>query len=154
MAGTPYIIKWASGDDIVNPVFTGVTIDKNDRSFDNGAVGNQRVRFTGTYKSTPFDSEDKSILLLGGKNTLYYPTTGAGIGAQRAYFKLGSEAALARLTSFNIDFGEGEVTGIIGVREVREANDNSWYSIDGRKLDGKPTKKGVYINNGRRIVIK
>ena len=154
VAGTPYIIKWASGDDIVNPVFTGVTIDKNDRSYDNGAVGNQRVRFTGTYKSTPFDSEDKSILLLGGKNTLYYPTTGAGIGAQRAYFKLGSEAALARLTSFNIDFGEGEVTGIIGVREVREANDNSWYSIDGRKLDGKPTKKGVYINNGRRIVIK
>jgi hypothetical protein len=29
-----------------------------------------------------------------------------------------------------------------------------WYTMDGRKLEGKPTKKGLYINNGRKIVIK
>lgn len=29
-----------------------------------------------------------------------------------------------------------------------------WYSIDGRKLNGKPTKKGLYINNGKKVVIK
>jgi len=28
------------------------------------------------------------------------------------------------------------------------------FTIDGRKLDGKPTKKGVYIVNGRKVVIK
>ena len=31
---------------------------------------------------------------------------------------------------------------------------DGWYTMDGRKLDGKPTKKGLYINNGRKIVIK
>ncbi|MBE6262269.1 MAG: hypothetical protein E7107_15945 [Prevotella sp.] len=31
---------------------------------------------------------------------------------------------------------------------------NGWYTMDGRKLEGKPTKKGLYINNGRKIVIK
>ena len=29
-----------------------------------------------------------------------------------------------------------------------------WYTIDGRKLNAKPTKKGIYINNGNRFVIK
>ena len=31
---------------------------------------------------------------------------------------------------------------------------DGWYTMDGRKLEGKPTKKGLYINNGRKIVIK
>ena len=29
-----------------------------------------------------------------------------------------------------------------------------WYSIDGRKLSGKPTKKGLYINNHKTAVVK
>ena len=84
-AGTPYIIKWTADanyvdDDehnIASPVFSGVTIDKTDRSYDNGISGDNRVRFLGTYKSTAFGAEDKSILLMGGANTLYYPTAGA-----------------------------------------------------------------------------
>ena len=30
----------------------------------------------------------------------------------------------------------------------------AWYSLDGRKLDAKPTKKGLYIHNGNKVVIK
>ena len=30
----------------------------------------------------------------------------------------------------------------------------AWYTLDGVRLSGKPTKKGLYINNGRKIVIK
>ena len=158
-AGTPYIIKWESGVNIENPVFYGVTIDKTDRSYDNGQSGDIRVRFLGTYKSTAFDSENKSILLMGGENTLYYPTSGAGIGAQRAYFKIGSDAALARrLTSFSIDFGdEGTLTGITDRNYDNDNNfcpENAWYSLDGRMLDGKPTRAGLYINNGNIVVIK
>ena len=29
-----------------------------------------------------------------------------------------------------------------------------WYTINGVKLDGKPTAKGLYIVNGKKIVIK
>ncbi|MBR5325262.1 MAG: hypothetical protein IKU49_02080 [Prevotella sp.] len=29
-----------------------------------------------------------------------------------------------------------------------------WYSIDGRKLSGKPTRKGIYVRDGRKVVIK
>ena len=30
----------------------------------------------------------------------------------------------------------------------------AWYTLDGVRLSGKPTKKGLYINNGKKIVIK
>ena len=160
-AGTPYIIKWASGDNIVSPVFSGVTIDSDMHPYDTAeesVTTDERVRFLGTYKSTAFDAEDKSILLMGGENTLYYPTAGAGIGAQRAYFKIGSDGALLarRLTAFNIDFGDDEATGIISLStDSKDSKDNAaWYSLDGRKLQGKPSRAGVYINNGIKIVIK
>ena len=29
-----------------------------------------------------------------------------------------------------------------------------WYTIDGRKLNGKPTMKGIYVVNGKKVVIK
>jgi hypothetical protein len=29
-----------------------------------------------------------------------------------------------------------------------------WYTLDGRKMNGRPAQKGVYINNGRAVVVK
>ena len=158
-AGTPYIIKWASGDNLTEAdlVFEGVVIDDTDRSYDNGISGDNRVRFLGTYSSTTFTAADNSILLLGAANKLYYPQNGAGIGAQRAYFKIGEDGASgARITSFNIDFGDDEATGIISVHGSGSmvSGADGWYSLDGRKLSGKPSVKGVYVNNGRKVIIK
>ena len=34
------------------------------------------------------------------------------------------------------------------------ADSDEWYSIDGRKLNGKPDAKGLYIKNGKKVVIK
>jgi hypothetical protein len=58
------------------------------------------------------------------------------------------------LTAFDIDFGDGEkVTGIIS--NSAETRDNEgWYTIDGRKFNGKPTVSGVYVNKGRKVLIK
>ena len=160
-AGTPYIIKWASGTDLTaaNLVFNDVTIDAAQHDYDNRQDGDQRVRFVGTYAPLSFDAENKSILMMGAANTLYYPQSGAGIGAQRAYFKIGSDGALLarRLTAFNIDFGDDEATGIISIEsgKLKIENDaDAWYSLDGRRLSAKPSRAGVYINNGIKIVIK
>ena len=51
----------------------------------------------------------------------------------------------------------GQVTGIgeIDTQTGEVTLDTgSWYTIDGKKLNGRPTKKGLYINNGHKIVIK
>ena len=51
-----------------------------------------------------------------------------------------------------------ETGGQTGIETVQSSKFNvqcdSWYTLDGRKLQGKPTKKGVYINGGRKVVIK
>ena len=31
---------------------------------------------------------------------------------------------------------------------------DTWYSIDGRRLSGKPTRKGLYLKNGQKIVVR
>ena len=127
-------------------MFEGVTIEATKHDYDTNkesVTTDERVRFLGTYKSTTFNAEDKSILLMGGGNALYYPTAGAGIGAQRAYFKIGSDGALLarRLTAFNIDFVDDEATGIISL------------STDS-KDSNQPTAKGLYIVNGKKVIVK
>ena len=57
-----------------------------------------------------------------------------------------------RLVSSN-----GETTGIgeIDTKTGEMTFDSeAWYTLDGVRLSGKPTKKGLYINNGKKIVIK
>ena len=91
---------------------------------------------------------------MGGENKLYSPTSGASIGAQRAYFKIGDGNADARLlTDFSIDYGDGEATGL-NLTPTLSQGEGVWYTLDGRKLQGKPTTKGVYIVNGKKTIIK
>ncbi len=44
-------------------------------------------------------------------------------------------------------------TGIENVNVNGNVNGN-WYTIDGRLLNGKPQQRGIYINNGRKVIIK
>ena len=47
---------------------------------------------------------------------------------------------------------EGEATGVNEVKEVNEVNDNSWYNLAGQRV-AQPTK-GLYIVNGKKVIIK
>lgn len=50
----------------------------------------------------------------------------------------------------------GQTTGIENIEKERntEATDAPYYTIDGVRLTTKPTKKGLYIQNGKKMVIK
>lgn len=48
----------------------------------------------------------------------------------------------------------GETSGIEQVPTVNKTTDDNWYTINGQLLNGKPTLKGVYINSGKKIVVK
>ena len=49
--------------------------------------------------------------------------------------------------------GDVDAIGEIDL-ETGEFDFSGWYTLDGVKLSGKPTAKGIYINNGKKIVIK
>ena len=38
------------------------------------------------------------------------------------------------------------------VKEVKEVKDNSWYTLDGIKVTIQPKQKGIYIQNGKKVV--
>jgi len=76
-----------------------------------------------------------------------------GIGAHRCWLNVTKSTTNgARMLGINTG---GENTGIETTNFTNPANSSgAWYGIDGRKLDGKPTKKGLYIYNGKKHVIK
>ena len=54
------------------------------------------------------------------------------------------------------DMTNGDTTGIEDVRGLMSdgRSEGAWYDLNGRKLQQKPTRKGVYLNNGHKVVIK
>ena len=69
------------------------------------------------------------------------------IGANKAYLSI--QNSNARQISLVFD---NEATGIQTSKFTKETN-SEWYTIDGRKVTA-PTKKGVYILNGKKVVNK
>ncbi len=167
-AGVPYVIMWAEGDDIVNPVFTERQITAtyaNSKSFTSEGCD---VEFVGTYSPAALAPNTTSNLFIGSGNKLHYPTQeGYKVNAFRAYFKLtyagaeqGAGSDAKAFTALILDFGDGDIeetaTGIT-TTDCTDYTDSSafgWYGIDGRPLSGKPTAKGIYIHGGRKVVVE
>ena len=81
----------------------------------------------------------------------FFPYTAQYMPARKAYLLVDGGAAQARGLTMTFD----ETTGISSTtNDTNDTNDKAWYTLDGRKLDGKPTTKGLYIHNGKKTVIK
>ena len=50
-------------------------------------------------------------------------------------------------------FDDGS-TGIGSISADRQHTDDAWYSLSGRRQEGRPQQKGLYINNGKTVVVK
>ena len=165
-AGVPYIIKWDAGkSDIVDPVFRLVTI--NDKMND-AETSDQKVVFKGTYVKRTCTEEDKNILFLGAKNKLYYPQPGQddakkteiypSIGTFRAYFQLTDTQW--KVKEFRLNFnGDEEATPLLSpegddnAASPRGGMEGVIYDLSGRKVN-RQLPKGIYIVNGKKILIK
>jgi hypothetical protein len=66
--------------------------------------------------------------------------------AHKAWLALGSSGA----PSF-LGLPDWDTTGIVPVSVNPE--DGEWYTLQGMKVGKKPTTKGVYIHNGRKVLI-
>jgi hypothetical protein len=165
-AGVPYLVRWTKAEgydsadpatrDIVDPVFTGVTIENETPADRSILSGDGYVDFVGTYSPVDFTADDRSILYLGTSNALYWPGTDMTLRAFRAYFQLKKDLTAGEILSARMYFGdsESETTSLNEEFATATGATATWYTLDGRKLSGKPTKKGVYINNGKKTVVK
>ena len=159
VAGVPYLVKWdAAGDDFTSPVFSGVTIDaKASTTVRDADTGLQEVQMVGCYSPVSVVADDKSILFLGDENTLYYSSVNRNIHSCRAYFSVPyiKQNAGVKARAFVLNFDDEEATGILEISaDSKEKKDDAWYSLAGVRLSGKPAQRGIYINNGNKVVIK
>lgn len=78
----------------------------------------------------------------------------AGARARRVVAK---DEQLPETITVRLISASGEVTAIGSIStktgEVT-LDDDVWYTLDGIRLDGKPTQKGIYVNKGKKVIIK
>ena len=153
-AGKPYIIKWddAEGTEWVNPTFRGVTVTNGSATGISSTDGT--ITLQGTYAPVGLPKDDNTNLYLGDDDTLCWPNVDDfHVNAFRAYFKL-NEAATAR--QFVLNFGH-DATGISEIENSQSSNSKSsnskWFDLQGRSLGSQPTKAGLYINNGKKVIV-
>ncbi len=158
-AGKPYIIRWASGENLVSPVFTSVTISNATKN-----TSTTYVDFIGTTSPFDFTANDNTKLFVGSENKLYYPNADMTLGACRAYFQLNNGLTAADVSGARMSFDEGndEVTSL-NLTPALSQGEGAWYTLDGRKVANgqKPSQrhtlteriaKGLYIYHGKKVV--
>ena len=75
--------------------------------------------------------------------------------ARRMTRSASNEVELPQRITVKLVGANGEVTSIGEIdTKTGDVTFDGWYTIDGVRLSGKPSKSGLYINNGRKVIIK
>jgi hypothetical protein len=144
-AGEGLMLKGTANETFYVPVLCGYTPA--------ALSGNLLVGLT-TAESVNTTDGSKTNFILSNKNDViaWYPLAATyTLKAHSAYLQLVTDDVMGA-RAITMDFGDGEATGIDQITD--DAADGDWYSIDGQKYDKKPTKKGVYVTNGHKVVVK
>ncbi len=143
-ANTPYIVKMSADQDglafnekefktVAEPI-------KTDANFD----------FVGTYVELPAGNDViTSRDYISVKSGLKQATAGKQLKAFRAYLKNKSEEAVGAKVSIMIG---GEVVDGIQAAQILNNVDGTIYNLNGQKVSN--AQKGIFIQNGKKVVIK
>lgn len=154
-AGKPYIMK--PGNAVVqNPTFEGVSmvatgLDKNGNP---QAVGDaSTVQMKGIYNQIELKT-DMTELFLGDNDLFYYPIDDIDartIGGLRAYFIVPQGTDIKKLRA-NLD---GTPTSLDTIFDTEESN-APVYNLQGQCVGNslRALKSGIYIQNGKKVVVK
>ncbi len=154
-AGKPYIMK--PGNAVVqNPTFEGVSMVATglDENGNPQAVGDaSTVQMKGIYNQILLKA-DKTELFLGDNDLFYYPIDDIDartIGGLRAYFIVPQGTDIKKLRA-NLD---GTPTSLDTIFDTEESN-APVYNLQGQCVGNslRALKSGIYIQNGKKVVVK
>lgn len=140
------------------PANTGVIVMANSGSYRfpktnaqvNPVTGNI---LQGVLEDTPVSEIGGSVMTLGmGSNGYigFYTYSGSSIRANSVYIPA-DNYSIKNLNSLSIFTGDNP-TGIYNIfGEGLQKENGTWYTIQGLKLNGEPTQKGIYIHNGKTV---
>lgn len=144
-AGKPYLVKPTQSE---KNEFTFFDVDITVRKATPVTFGD--YTFVGVFTKKSFEeSEWPTTRFVGAGNKLMTPNSTGALNALRAYFQIADANAAPVLS---IDGEDGEATGIRSIENGQLTIDNDYYDLSGRRVV-KPTK-GVYILNGKKVILK
>ena len=138
-ANVPVLLKTSTTETTFT--FNGVTIKAGEAK----AEGTN-FDFVGTYNASTIIAAGDYFI---ASNKLYKSSGTTTIKGTRAYIKAKDPEAGARISNFWID--GGDTTGIKTIENSPFTIEN-FYDLQGRKV-AKPTK-GLYIKNGKKVIVK
>ena len=136
-ANTPVLLKTSTTETTFT--FNGKTIKAGEAK-----VAGTNFDFVGTYAASTTIAEGDYFI---GNNQLWKSTGATTIKGTRAYLK--AKSAEARIDKFIID--GSEASGIEGL-EFAEKNNGKVYNLNGQRVE--KAQKGLYIVNGKKVVVK
>lgn len=111
-----------------------------------------------TQTTIPQTDGDYTNFGLSGGEFKMVNSAGGTVKANRAYLHiLTSDLSQSQLSARGIAIDWDDETTAIDKEVIvkgAESSPGQWYTIGGRKLAGQPTQKGIYIVNGKKVVIK
>ena len=90
----------------------------------------------------------------------YYPFYGTQTSNKKLFVPAGSETIYggylcgAPFVVCSLDELPTRIEKINESTSVKRAVDDAWYTINGQRLQGEPTTKGIYIRGGRKVLVK
>ena len=146
-ANEPCLIKVAS--DFTSAAVSGVNIVEGTPE----KTSIEGVDFIGSYAATidiPASDATNSYYFLSNSQLYKTATSGTAntLKALRAYFKVATTGE-GRALTFTVD---GDVTAIRNLTPALSQGEGAWYDLQGRRIS--QPQKGLYIVNGKKVVIK
>lgn len=163
-AGEGVILKTSGNLGESHPIFTTDVNTNPERLTSNALVGtgDEATKFETAKKegfqnyilTTKYFHLDKPGEVLDGNQQCFYKWVKGDVKSNFAYLRLENPSnANAAKTVIYLDWF-GDTTGIHGMTAPSQVTSGkTYYTLDGRKVTS-PTQKGIYIINGKKIIIK
>lgn len=132
--------------------FSGVTLEPAGDCTTTVNASNGEYTFQGILKPTTLETDGTQYFLNNAGTNFVLPSNSiSAMKATRAYITVPGASSSAQGRHYSFDFN-GTTTGIDNVN-ISGLEDGAWYTISGIRVN-RPAAKGVYIHNGRKVIVK
>ena len=157
-AYTPYIIavpddRFGAAWQMTGRAVTFSGENANIYATSDASLSGNNYKFCG---STTSSTRSDVYVLNDAGSQFAHATSDTEVPAFRAWF---SAVNLTALTLPSLAIGNGQATGISlipgeDLTPTLAEDEESYFDLSGRKLNGKPAHKGIYLFNGKKIIIR
>ena len=161
-ANEPFLVKAVKGvnGNVTDPItingktFEDVIISKPDGvTVSISTQDATPIVFTGVYEKKHYlDPGDKLYAGIASDN--FYQVSKANYNWLDPFRSFWTSPANARVFVEDLDENNTTVIKEISAETMNEISADGWYTVNGIKLQSVPTQKGVYIVNGKKVVLK